>query len=1135
MQSRPTTQRWWTVAGATALAASAMTAHAITDKVFNFDSDPGGVLNTYGNAEWRQTDGNPAAGGYLAITDAINSQTGIIVFDDFDSGLVVKGFNFKVDLRIGNPVGNDGRPADGFSVNFARSTDALVAAVDSGGTPDGYNQTPGAPEMGTRTGVAVCFDTWSGNTLPDGADIEGILVRVDNVTVTRFAMATRNGACDDPTSLQTGPYTVDSNGAYDQLCWKQLEVDLNDTAQLTVKWKGSTLLDKYQTSFLPSKGRIVLMGRTGGANQNNHVDNIRITTIPASTATVSGLTPKINGFTARIEDAPGSAVDTSTVAAKLDGTTVAVVTTKTDGVTTITYVMPAGQRLLSASAHTLELAFTAGATPYTVTRNFTAPTYGVVVASTKATGVNTGQQGFRIRPHQVDSVQPNTIVWSEEQLRGLRGANRVNLATSGITADAQGFITWDALPLDFKNASGGAGRFTFDYGFDLVGLPGWNEDGSQKANEDNSVLEILSFVQFPAAGVYTMNVASDDGFRIQTAANSRDVFAVMLGEYNGGRGVDAGTTFDLYVEEAGTYPVRVLWENGGGGAGLEWTTVNSDGTYSLVGDTTDAKALKSYRTSTTVVPYVASVSPGIGATGVHAQPELIAVFENASAVGASTIQLSLDGTALATTTSTSGTTLTAKASIPSALASASTHAAKLTYTPTGGSAITREWSFTVITFAASVLPVSLAGDPGSGSVPGFRVRVNQMDVAPDQTDMTLRQANELVFAEGALAGKAGPNVADLTQFTDGGYYNETGTINYSQPGADGNPEVQGNFGGEKPIPGIPGKGLAEGNTDSVTAEVLTFVEFPAPGFYMMGVSSDDGFKVTSSHTAGTPGITVLAPANLAGIVAGVLSRRGDESGGIFAPLTPTPIEADVVAVQGNNVNWDAATPANQGCGTALVNAAQVAGKIALIPRGTCTFLEKARNAANAGAVGVIIYNNRSDPPIILAGDANTVAVPVLMLSRTDGDKLAAASGVRIRLQGETGQVLGQFNAGRGATDTVFGMQVDKAGVYPLRLLWWEGGGGANVEWFSVQPDGTKILVNDTTKAGALKAFQKATITARPPITIATSGGNVVVTYGGTVQSADKVEGPYADVPNAPAGGTLTVSPTGTQKFYRARN
>lgn len=1135
MQSRPRTQRWRSIAGATALAASTLGAHAITDKVFDFNSDPSGVLNTYGNAEWRSSDGNPASGGYLAITDAINSQTGIIVFDDFDSGLVVKGFNFKVDLRIGNPVGNDGRPADGFSVNFARATDPLVAAVDSGSAPDGYNQTPGAPEMGTRTGVAVCFDTWAGNTLPDGADIEGILVRVDNVTVTRFGMGTRNGACDDPTSLQTGPYIADSNGAYDQLCWKELEVDLNDTAQLTVKWKGTTLLDKYQTSFLPSKGRIVLMGRTGGANQNNHVDNIRITTIPANTATVSGLTPKINGFTALIEDAPSSEVDTASVSAKLDGNTVSVTATKTDGLTTITYVMPAGQRLLSGTAHTLELGFRAGNTPYTVTREFNAPTYGVVMASTKAAGVNTSQQGFRIRPHQVDSGQPNTIAWTEEQLRGLRGPNRVDLSLSGITPDSQGFIVWDAQPLDFKNSSGGAGRFTFDVGFDQLGIPGFAADGSQLPNENHSALEVLTYVQFPTAGVHTMNVASDDGFRVQTGPNARDLFSVMLGEYNGGRGVDAGTTFDFYVEEPGIYPVRLLYENGEGGAGLEWSTLNSDGTYSLVGDPSDAKALKAYRTSTATVPYVDSVVPGINATGAHAKPDVVVVFENASGLDANSVQISLDGTPLTATKTTSGTKLTVKAPVPATLASASTHTAQLTYTPTGGSAITREWSFTVITYSASTLSPSIAGAPGSGSVPGFRIKVNQMDVAPDQTDMTIRQANELVFAEGALAGGAGPNVADLTQFTDGGYYQESTTINYSQPGTDGNPEVQGNFGGEKIIPGIPGKGLAEGNTDSVTAEVLTYVEFPAPGFYMMGVNSDDGFKVTSTHNPGTQGITVTAPANLAGPIAGVLSRRGDESGGIFAPLTPTAIEGELVPVQGNNVNWDAATPANQGCGTALVNAAAVNGKIAIVVRGTCTFLEKARNAANAGAIGVIVYNNRSDPPIILGGDPNTLAIPVLMVSAANGQKLLSTTGVRVRLQGETGQVLGQYNAGRGASDTVFGMQIDQPGVYPLRLLWWEGGGGANVEWFSVQPDGSKVLINDTTNANALRAYQKATIATRPTITIGTSGANVVVTYGGTVQSADQVQGPYTDVPNAPVGGAITVSPTEAQKFYRARN
>lgn len=1136
MESRPTVKRWRRVAGAAALAASAVSASAVTDKVFDFNTDPSGVLNTYGNAEWRSTDGNPASGGYLSITDAVNSQKGIIVFDDFDSGLIVKGFNFKVDLRIGNAVGQDGRPADGFSVNFARETDPMIVKVNAGETPDGYNDTAGTPEMGTTTGISVNFDTWSGNALPDGADIEGVLVRLDNKTLTRVAMPTRNGACEDPTSLQTGPYIADSSGAVDQLCWQQLEVDLNDAGALTVKWKGSTLLDKYQTAFLPSRGRIVLMGRTGDANQNNHADNIRITTIPASTATVSGLTPRYNGFVVSIDDAPGSEVETATVSAKLDGAPVTVTASKAGGKTTVTYALPAGQRLTSNSAHALELTFKASGVSYTVARDFTVPAYGTVYAGTKATGVNTGQPGFRIRPHQVDGGQPNSLAWTEEQLYGLRGVNRVNLAMSGITADAEGFIAWDNQPIDFKNASGGTGYFPVDVSLADLGIPGFAADGNPLANENSSALEILTFVQFPTAGMYTMVVASDDGFRVQTGANARDLFSERLGQFDGGRGVDAGTAFDVYVEEPGIYPMRLMWENGDGGAGVEWHALNADGTRSLIGDASDPKALKAYRTSTATLPYVARVTPSMGATGAHARPDLSVDIANASGLDAATVQLSLDGAALTTTRTTTGGVLTAKASVPTTLASGSTHTARLTYTPTGGTPVTREWSFTVIGYGASVLPASIAGDLGSGSVPGFRVRAVQMDVLPDQTDATIRQANELYWVEGALAGKAGtPNVADLTKFTDGGFYPESGTINYAQPEADGLPAANGNFSGEKIIPGMPGLGDAAGNTDSFSAEVLTYVEFPAPGFYMMGVNSDDGFKVTSTHQPGTQAITVTAPASIAGPVAGVLSRRGDESGGIFGPLPTTPIEAEVVLVQGNNVNWDGGTPAEQGCGTALVNAAAVSGKIALVSRGTCTFLEKVRNAANAGAVGVLVFNNRSDPPILMTGDANTLAVPALMIRPADGAKLRDTAGVRVRLQGETGQVLGQYNTGRGATDTVFGMQVDKAGVYPLRLVWWEGGGGANVEWFSVQPDGSKILLNDTAKAGALRTFQKATIVARPTIAVASEAGGLKITYGGTLQSADKVDGPYTDVAGAPAGGSTTVSPTAPAKFYRARN
>ena len=63
-----------------------------------------------------------------------------------------------------------------------------------------------------------------------------------------------------------------------------------------------------------------------------------------------------------------------------------------------------------------------------------------------------------------------------------------------------------------------------------------------------------------------------------------------------------------------------------------------------------------------------------------------------------------------------------------------------------------------------------------------------------------------------------------------------------------------------------------------------------------------------------------------------------------------------------------------------------------------------------------------------------------------------------------------FNAGRGAADTIFGFAVPEAGVYPMRLIWYEGGGGANVEWFTVGSDGTKTLIN---AEGGLKAYRFA--------------------------------------------------------------
>jgi len=62
-------------------------------------------------------------------------------------------------------------------------------------------------------------------------------------------------------------------------------------------------------------------------------------------------------------------------------------------------------------------------------------------------------------------------------------------------------------------------------------------------------------------------------------------------------------------------------------------------------------------------------------------------------------------------------------------------------------------------------------------------------------------------------------------------------------------------------------------------------------------------------------------------------------------------------------------------------------------------------------------------------------------------------------------LLGEFDGPRGAADTTFLINVLAAGTYPLRAVWENGAGGANIELFTVKDDGTKVLLNDVANGG----------------------------------------------------------------------
>jgi Zn-dependent M28 family amino/carboxypeptidase len=91
-----------------------------------------------------------------------------------------------------------------------------------------------------------------------------------------------------------------------------------------------------------------------------------------------------------------------------------------------------------------------------------------------------------------------------------------------------------------------------------------------------------------------------------------------------------------------------------------------------------------------------------------------------------------------------------------------------------------------------------------------------------------------------------------------------------------------------------------------------------------------------------------------------------------------------------------------------------AGNIALIQRGTCTFEDKAENAAAAGAAGVIIFNQGNTPARLgliggTVGDGYTGGVPVFDATYARGEEWAGTAGLVLHMVADVSRVLVSTN------------------------------------------------------------------------------------------------------------------------------
>jgi hypothetical protein len=136
---------------------------------------------------------------------------------------------------------------------------------------------------------------------------------------------------------------------------------------------------------------------------------------------------------------------------------------------------------------------------------------------------------------------------------------------------------------------------------------------------------------------------------------------------------------------------------------------------------------------------------------------------------------------------------------------------------------------------------------------------------------------------------------------------------------------------------------------------------------------------------GTAQLLGLAPSTVAGTYLVGTATFGPPvtGGGLTGELMPVVDQANGTGL--------ACTPLN------AANTLAVSGKIALIDRGVCTFPEKAKNAQNAGAIGVIIVDNvAGSPPPGLGGADPTVTIPSVRITLGDGATFKSALRYRSR-------------------------------------------------------------------------------------------------------------------------------------------
>ena len=200
--------------------------------------------------------------GILKITEAVFSQSGGMLIDDFSDGSTFNEFEISFRMFMGRGTS---RPADGLSISIGNDLPTMAYPAEEGASDAAFR---------------VCFDAWDSG----GGEAPAIEIFNDQKSVAIQKFHGKSGAPDAEKFVKDdGQFMM----MWDNKEWADVNIRVAD-GLATVNFRGYDVIDSVPIDLAPIEAaQFLFAARTGGANQKHYIDDIKISLLASSTSRVS--------------------------------------------------------------------------------------------------------------------------------------------------------------------------------------------------------------------------------------------------------------------------------------------------------------------------------------------------------------------------------------------------------------------------------------------------------------------------------------------------------------------------------------------------------------------------------------------------------------------------------------------------------------------------------------------------------------------------------------------------------------------------------------------------------------------------------------------------------------------------------